>query len=476
MTTTPQQTPDEAQSRRRFLKSTSLATAAVVAPTVAKAQDESSVIKVGLIGCGGRGSGAANQAMTADSNVRLWAMGDVFSGQLQNSHKNLSAQKEDQVDVPQDRMFVGLDSYEKVLKSGVDVVILTTPPGFRPQHLKAAVEAGKHVFCEKPVAVDAPGIRSVLESAQLAKQKNLNIVCGFCWRYDNARRAAYKLIHEGAIGEVRSVYATYHTGPVKPMPPASARRDGESDVAWQIRNWYNFSWLGGDGLVEQAVHSVDKIAWTMADIEPMAAVGVGGRQIPAHGGNIFDHFHIVYEYPGGVYCHMGSRQIPGCHSENHDYISGSEGNCKITWDGPRITGKERWKYRGEKNNMYQEEHDTLFAHIRKGETINDGEWMAKSSMLAIMAEWLPTPVNASPGSRRWSPRKTWLRTTSAGTIPFNPIHFPVPGKRNLAESNRSRTWRRTRRHPFAWTSGSGQSGYSRREPKPPPRANADASR
>jgi predicted dehydrogenase len=379
------QSSDEAQSRRRFLKSTSLATAAtVVAPAMSRGQDEGSILKVGLIGCGGRGSGAANQALTADANAQIWAMGDVFESQLNNSRKNLTKQKEGQVDVPQNRQFLGLDAYEKVLASGVDVVILTTPPGFRPQHLKAAIDAGKHVFCEKPVAVDAPGIRSVLESAEKAKQKKLNIVCGFCWRYDFARRAAYQRIHDGAIGDVRSVYATYHTGPVKPMPPASARRDNESDVAWQLRNWYNFSWLGGDGLVEQAVHSVDKIAWTMGDIEPVAAVGVGGRQIPAKGGNIFDHFHIVYEYPESVFCQMGSRQQTGCHSENHDYISGSNGHCKITWDGPVIRGKENWRYKDETNDMYQEEHNTLFGHIRSGDYINDGEWLAKSSMLAIM--------------------------------------------------------------------------------------------
>ena len=285
-------------NRRQFLKTSSIATAAgIMAPIASRGQDQGTKLKVGLIGCGGRGSGAANQALTADSNTELWAMGDVFESSINRSLKGLTAAKESQVNVPEERRFLGLDAIDKVLATGVDVAILATPPGFRPEHLRKAIDAGKHVFCEKPVAVDAPGVRSVLESARVAREKKLNIVCGFCWRYEFARREAFGMIHDGAIGDVRSVYATYHTGPVKPMPDASARREGESDVEWQVRNWYNFSWLSGDSLVEQAIHSVDKIAWAMNDIDPIAAVAVGGRQIPAKGGNIFDHFHVVYQYP-----------------------------------------------------------------------------------------------------------------------------------------------------------------------------------
>lgn len=420
---------EAAKSRRNFLKTTTVATAAgVLAPSLSSAQEPSKKLKLGLIGCGGRGSGAANQALTADSNVELWAMGDVFDSSITRSLNGLKKAKEQQVNVSEDRQFIGLDAVDKVLASGVDVVILTTPPGFRPQHLRKAIEAGKHVFCEKPVAVDAPGVRSVLESARMAKEKKLNIVCGFCWRYEFARREAFGMIHEGAIGDVTSVYSTYYTGPVKPMPEASARREGESDVQWQVRNWYNFSWLSGDSLVEQAVHSVDKVAWAMNDIDPVAAVGVGGRQIPAHGGNIFDHFHIVYEYPGGVHCHLGSRQQSGCHSENHDYIRGTKGNCKVTWDGPVIRGEVRWRYKGEENDMYQNEHDTLFRHLRSGEYINDGEWMARSTMLGIMGRmaaytgqritWkmaMESEEDLAPDNLSWDGK-------------FTPTAMPLPGK------------------------------------------------
>ena len=427
--TIPTDSSDPSHSRRQFIKTTSIATAAsVLAPSVTGAQEAGSTLKLGLIGCGGRGSGAANQALTADSNVELWAMGDVFDTSLQRSLNGLTKQKEQQVNVPQERQFVGLDAIDKVLNSGVDVAILTTPPGFRPQHLRKAIEAGKHVFCEKPVAVDAPGIRSVLESAQLAKQKKLNIVCGFCWRYEFARREAFQLIHDGAIGDVLSVFATYHTGPVKPMPTETARRDGESDVEWQVRNWYNFSWLSGDSLVEQAVHSVDKVAWAMKDIDPVAAVAVGGRQIPAKGGNIFDHFHVAYEYPGGIYCHLGSRQQPGCHSENHDYITGTKGKCRIAGGGPIIRGETNWRYKGPDNDMYQNEHNELFGALRSGDYINDGEWMARSTMLGIMGRMAAYTGQRITWKMAMESQEDLAPDNLSWDSSFTPTALPRPGE------------------------------------------------
>ena len=260
-------------------------------------------------------------------------------------------------------------AYQKVIDSGVDVVLLATPPGFRPQHLQAAVEAGKHVFCEKPVATDAPGVRSVLESAAKAKEKNLALVSGYCWRYHPARRAFYQQVHQGAIGSIRAIYATYLTGPVKPMPPASSRPAGMSDVEWQIRNWYNFAWLSGDGLVEQACHSIDKIAWAMNGVLPLKAVATGGRQFPNNEGNIFDHIDVFYEFPDGVRAFMAQRQISDCYSDNSDYLMGSDGVGTIKgWSDPTITGKETWRYNGPKADMYQVEHDELFASIRKRQT------------------------------------------------------------------------------------------------------------
>jgi predicted dehydrogenase len=272
-----------------------------------------------------------------------------------------------------------------VIESGVDVVLLATPPGFRPLHLAAAVAAGKHVFTEKPMATDAPGVRSVLNTVAEAKEKKLAVVAGFCWRYDYARREMYKQIHDGAVGAIRAVYATYYTTPVKPMPPASTRPANATDLEWQIRNWYNFVWLSGDGLVEQAVHSVDKIAWTMNDVPPLQAVAVGGRQIPNHEGNIYDHVEVNYEYPDGVRAFMGCRQQSGCYSENNDYVMGAGGLATIdARHGPRISGGKTWQYTGPKHNMYQTEHDEMFASIRADKPINDGVRMAHSTMLAIM--------------------------------------------------------------------------------------------
>jgi predicted dehydrogenase len=376
-------------SRRDFLKTSALVGSALAAPAIMPgelfARENTETLRVGLIGCGGRGSGAASQALHADKNVVLTAMGDAFEDQLQHSLQSLQKEHPDKVKVTPDKCFVGLDAYQKVINSGVDVVLLATPPGFRPVHLKAAVDAGKHVFCEKPMATDSPGLRSVLASVKVAKEKNLALVAGFCWRYEGARREFYKRIHEGAIGEVRAIYATYYTGPVKPMPPASSRPAGMGDLEWQMRNWYNFTWLSGDGYVEQACHSVDKVGWALKDQSPLKAVAVGGRQTPNNQGDIFDHMFVVYEFPDDVRGFVGQRQIADCYSENSDYLMGSAGVGKIQgWSAPFIKGKENWRYKGPKTDMYQKEHDELFASIRSGKPINDGERMAHSTLMGIM--------------------------------------------------------------------------------------------
>jgi predicted dehydrogenase len=296
------QSPTPQQNRREFLKSSStvLATATIASPFIlsreARAAANSDTLKVGLVGCGGRGSGAASQALQADPNVHLTAVGDLFPDQIKRSLDVLKADKGigPRVQVDAEHQFTGLDAFQKVINSGVDVVLLATPPGFRPQHLRAAIEAGKHVFCEKPMATDAPGVRSVMESVRLSKQKNLAIVAGFCWRYDYARREFFKRVHDGAMGDVRFMHATYLTGPVKPMPTPDRRPAGMGDVEWQCRNWYNFVWTCGDGLVEQACHSVDKIAWAFKDVPPLKCTGNGGRQTPNHEGNIYDHIDVFY--------------------------------------------------------------------------------------------------------------------------------------------------------------------------------------
>ncbi len=381
-------------TRREFLKTSALVGGALAAPAILPgnllARANNGTLRVGLIGCGGRGSGAATQALNADENVVLTALGDAFPEPLPAClgylRGNLPDKAKERIKVTPDTCFAGLDAYKKVIDSGVDVVLLATPPGFRPVHLKAAIDAGKHVFCEKPMATDAPGVRSVIESAKAAKEKGLSLVAGFCWRRDEPRREFYKRIHDGAIGDLRAVYATYYTGAVKPMPPASKRPAGMGDVEWQLRNWYNFVWLSGDGIVEQACHSIDKIAWALKDQPPIKAVAVGGRQTPNNQGNIFDHMFVVYEFADDVRGFLGQKQIGNCYSDNSDYLMGSEGTGKSGWNPPFIKGKQTWRYKNEPGriDMYQQEHNELFASIRSGQPINDGHWMAQSTLMALM--------------------------------------------------------------------------------------------
>jgi myo-inositol 2-dehydrogenase / D-chiro-inositol 1-dehydrogenase len=383
------ETNTSAPSRREFIKTTAIsgAAAALLATGNYAYAQGSDKIKIGLIGCGGRGTGAAAQALTADPGVVLVAMGDVTQSQIDGSLAALKGEATlvSRVQVKSDQQFLGLDAYKQVLATDVEVVLLTTPPGFRPLHIKAAVEAGKHVFAEKPMGTDAVNVRAALEAARMAKAKNLNFVSGFCWRKDYPRRAFYKQIHAGIIGTVRHVHATYITTPVRPMPPANTRPAGMSDVEWQIRNWYNFVWLCGDGLVEQSCHSVDKILWAKQDVPPLKCVANGGRITPNYEGNIYDHIDVYYEWADGTRATMAQRQIATSYSDNSDYITGSKGMGIINGFGiPEIHGDTPWKYEGPNKNMYQVEHDELFAAIRKGTPINEGEQMARSTLMGIM--------------------------------------------------------------------------------------------
>src|ERR1043166_3781431 len=379
-------------SRRTFLKTSTAAalggalSGPLILGTKSSAASPGDTIKVGLIGCGGRGSGAAKQALNADKNVILTSMGDAFQDRLKSSLDALKTDPEvgEKVNVKPDNCFIGLDACQKVLESGVDVVILATPPGFRPAHLKAAIAADKHVFCEKPMATDAPGVRSVLETVEEAKRRKRAIVAGFCWRYNLAERAGFEQIHNGAIGDIRTIYGTYNTGSLWSRP----RKPGWSDLEWQIRNWLYFTWLSGDHLVEQAVHTVDKMAWAMKDEPPIKAIAHGGRQVrtaPEYG-HIYDHFEVVYEYPDDVHGFIFCRQQANCANDNSDTILGTKGVARILGfkSVPLVKGETRWKYSGPRPDMYQVEHNELFASIRKGEPINDGVRMARSTMLAIM--------------------------------------------------------------------------------------------
>jgi myo-inositol 2-dehydrogenase / D-chiro-inositol 1-dehydrogenase len=379
-------------TRREFLKSSAALGATLAVPAIlpgrALGADSAAVLRVGLIGCGGRGTGAAAQALKADPNVELTALGDVFADRLQNSLRSLqsSAEVAARVRVTSDKCFLGFDAYEKVINSGVDVVLLAAPPGFRPQHLAAAVAAGKHVFAEKPMAVDGPGVRSVLASAAVAKEKNLSLVAGFCYRYHDGVRALMQKVHAGDIGEIRAIHTAYNTGPVWCKP----RQPGWTDMEWQMHNWYYFTWLSGDHIVEQACHNLDKMAWAMKDVPPVSCSAVGGRQVRTGGefGHIYDHFGVVYDYENGVRGFHFCRQIANAAADNSDYFMGADGVAHIvrSFTGPFvIRGKNSWRFREQRpSDMYQNEHDELFASIRRGQPINDGVWMAHSSLLGIM--------------------------------------------------------------------------------------------
>ena len=375
--------------RRDFIKKTGTMAGAIAAgfPGIISAQTVTNAVKVGLVGCGGRGSGAAAQALTADPNNELTAVADIDEAIVERAANRLEGSEQFGPRVKIDHAFFGLDAYEKVINSGVDVVLLATPPGFRPQHLTAAVNANKHVFCEKPCATDSPGVREVMAAQKLAQTKNLALVAGFCWRYNNMIQEAVEQVRNGAIGRLVAHYSTYYTNPVKPMPPESERPAGMSDIEWQIRNWYNFTWLCGDSLVEQAVHNADKIMWLMNDQPPISAVGVGGRAVPANGGNIYDHFAVNYLFPNGYRVFLANRQSTGCYNATHDYVMGTEGTLLLGQGQPRIEtpdGKIKWQFEGEEYDMYQREHDVLFASIRSGKPKNDDLNLATSTLLAIM--------------------------------------------------------------------------------------------
>lgn len=378
-------------SRRDVLKmagvalaGSTLPTFAILNPNRAFAGVNADTLKIGLIGCGGRGSGAANQALKADPNVVLWAMGDIFKDKMDSSLENLTKVHGPKVKVDEGRKFIGFDAFKKVLDSGVDVVLLATPPHFRPEHLTAAINAGKHVFCEKPVAVDAPGVRKVLDAAKLAKQKNVSLMSGFCWRYHEPKRASFARILDGAVGDITAIYNTYDTGTLWSFPRVS----GWTDAEYVLRNWTYYTWLAGDHIVEQAVHSIDMMAWAMGGKLPVSVVGTGGRQVRTDAlfGNIFDHFSVVYDYDNGVKGFHHSRQQANCENSYLVQTLGTKGSAMVNCarNVHEITGANPWKYEGVQNDMYQTEHNELFASIRSGKLINDGEFMAHSTLTAIM--------------------------------------------------------------------------------------------
>ena len=373
-------------SRRGFLEGSLAAVAGgALAPLALERSVHaagSGTFKVGLVGCGGRGTGAAVNAMRADPGVRLTALADVFADRLEGSLERLKKAEPDQVAVSRDHCFVGFDACRQLIASGVDVVLLAATPHFRPMHLKACVEAGKHVFCEKPVAVDAPGVRAVVAACEEAKKKGLWIVSGLHYRYHPGIQETMKRVHDGAIGRVVSVQVTYNCGP--PWFRNKPRQPEWTEMEYQIRNWYPFTWLSGDHNVEQHVHSLDKASWALGDQPPQRAWGMGGRQVRSEItlGQIYDHHAVVYEYADGTPVHSYCRRQANCYNEISDRIVGTKGTCDVMKH--RIEGETTWQYEGPKCNAHQREHDVMYAALREGRPINNGAYMARSTMLAVL--------------------------------------------------------------------------------------------
>ncbi|MFQ6133890.1 MAG: Gfo/Idh/MocA family protein [Armatimonadota bacterium] len=421
---------DAKMPRRDFLKSSaSITTAALAANALgtnfayAQADDK---LRVGLIGCGGRGTGAARDCVNAAPNVEIYALGDVFEDRLNSCRNALQQALKNSCNVTEERCFTGFDNYQRVLETDVDMVILATPPGFRPQQFKASVEAGKHVFMEKPVAVCPAGVREVMAAGKVAEEKGLGVVAGTLYRHHTGYRETIKRLHEGAIGEILSAQAYYLTGGLWMNP----RRPEWSDIEWQIRNWLYFTWLSGDHIVEQHIHNLDVINWVMGS-PPVKCLSMGGRQArtdPAYG-HIYDHFGTEYEYPGGVKVWSMCRQIGRCTARNTNHIIGSEGTSnpggsirgKVTYDAPREG----------LGPAYVREHTDLINSIRAGEPLNESQQIAESTLTAVMAR-----MSAYTGKEvSWefalneSQLNLMREVTEFGDMPVDPV--AIPGKTEL---------------------------------------------
>lgn len=376
-------------TRRNFLKASLATGAALTAPLgIVRSAHAASAdgFRVGLIGCGGRGSGAAANAMNAGKDIQIVAMADLFADRLERGYKSLKQQYPEQLQVDDEHKFVGFDAYQKVLDSDINVVIIAAASHFHPAFLKAAIEAGKHVFVEKPHSLDVPGIKSVIQTCELAKKKGLAVVSGLCWRYDLAVRETMQRVQDGAIGDIIAVQEYYIGGPYY----ANRRESGWSELEFQFRNWYHFNWLSGDQTAQQLIHSIDKSSWALGDVPPVKAWGLGGRQVcrEPRFGDQFDHVAVVFDYDNGVPVYAYCRDIPGCYNETSDHILGTKGRaimprkCRIE----DRKGNVVWSAEKPTITMYDNEHKELFESIRQGQPLNNSNYMVTSSMLAILAQ------------------------------------------------------------------------------------------
>lgn len=417
-------TPKSPLSRRSFLQRGGaalggVALASAIDPSrfaFAAASDE---LKVSIIGCGGRGSGAILQALNTKNlgPVKLVAMADVFEDRMQGTLKNLEATNKDQLAVGKDAMFGGFDGYKKAIAAS-DVVVLCTPPGFRPSHFEEAVKQGKHVFMEKPVATDAPGVRKVLEAAKLAKEKNLKVGVGLQRHHHAGYIETIKRLHDGAVGDIVSMRAYWNGNP----PWVKKREELEqkygrklTEMEYQMHNWYYFNWICGDHICEQHIHNLDVINWVKKGY-PVRAHGMGGCEVRKGKdyGEIFDHHAVEFEYEDGSRCFSQCRHINGCWNSVSEHVQGTNGRADIDRHVIMPKSGDAWRFNGESKDPYQVEHDDLFAAIRGNKEFNEAEFGAMSTMTSIlgrmatyggkqieMADALKSQIDLMPEKLAW---------------------------------------------------------------------------
>ena len=425
------------QGRRKFIQTSSaVAGGVLVSPLTLTSNPHVNVdntIKIALIGCGGRGSGAANEALNTGDDVRLVAMADAFQEKLDASYTNLSGIHGAKVDVKDEHKFVGLDGYKEAIGLA-DVVFLATPPGFRPMHFEEAVRQGKHVFMEKPVATDAPGVRKIIEQAKRAKEKNLKVVVGHHLRFQKSCIDTIQKLQDGVIGDITNMQAYFNTGGVW----VRDRKPGMTEMEYQVWNWYYFNWLSGDHIVEQHVHDLDLMNW-LKRAHPIKAQGMGGRQTRTSNkyGEIFDHHFVEYQYPDGSMLNSQCRHQKGCWNNWSDKGHGTNGsfNCDPGRQQSTIynaKGEELWKYDGKNDTEpHQVEQTEFFRMLREDEYINQAESGAISTMTAIlgrmatysgqMVSWedaINSNKNLLPEEQSW--------TAKAPVQPDENGEYPIP--------------------------------------------------
>jgi len=369
-------------SRRDFVQGTAAVGASMAGLSLARSAHAagSDVIRIGMVGCGGRCTGAAANAMDANPAVRLVAMTDIFLDRVQGKRNALKAQKPDQVQVDDDHCFHGLDGYKQVIEA-VDVVLIACAAKFHPMYVKAGIEAGKHVFVEKPHAIDPLGIKVVNQATQLAKEKNLGILSGLQSRFHPAIRETIQRVQDGQIGDITSIEENFIRGPYG----GTARPDGVRELEIQYGNQYRFSWLCGDDVPQSLVHNLDRATWALHETPPVKCHGLGGRSSSQNLlGDVFDHHAVVYHYASGVRLYALCRTTLGCYNENSSIIVGTKGTAYPL--SGRITGENAWSFSGENDNPYVAEHREFLNSIREGKPLNCGEYMARSTLVGIMGQ------------------------------------------------------------------------------------------